>query len=171
MHQAKAALEAANVREMELHRMNQNNMWFDEKANFQSESEKTHSEVILVKDSLPNHTSNTFSLAICSYVKRTLIWQLQVKQLQHDLDMALKLHKSEKEEAEYHHLILVLENGELLRETAAEQKTMLEQMESLRTELKMHKDTILPSQHQRMLELASHMQHLQECGVLSPQTP
>jgi hypothetical protein len=114
--------------------------------------------------------------------ERTLTWQLQVKQMQNDLDMALRLHKSEKEEAEYHHLILVQENGDLLRETAAalegvtrledllqrsksEQKTMLEQMESLRVELKMHVDTILPSQHQRMLELASHMHRLQECAA------
>ena len=104
------------MREMELHRMNQeqhsniltehvefekeNSRWFAEKADFQSDSEKAHSEVILVKDSLPNHSSNTFPVAICSYVERTLIWQLQVKRLQHDLDMALRLHKSEKEEAE-----------------------------------------------------------------------
>jgi hypothetical protein len=96
--------------------------------------------------------------------------------------MAVRLHKLEKEETEYHHLILVKENEDLLRETAAasegvtsledllqrsksEQKTMLEQMESLRVELKMHKDIILPSQHQRMLELASRMHRLQECAA------
>jgi hypothetical protein len=72
LHQAKAALEA-NVREMQLHRMNQEQhsniltehveefqkqttSWFVEKANFQSDSEKAHSEVIFMKDSLLNST-------------------------------------------------------------------------------------------------------------------
>jgi hypothetical protein len=34
----------------------QTTRWFAEKANFQSDSEKAHSEVILVKDSLLNST-------------------------------------------------------------------------------------------------------------------
>jgi len=195
LHQAKTALEA-KVREMELNQEQNSNVLTEHEAEFQKETTRWFAEKEKFperqrKGSFRGNFSQRFpseqhcdtpSFAICSYVERTLIWQLQVRQLQHHLDMAVRLHKLEKEETEYHHLILVQENGDLLRETAAalegvtrledllqrsksEQKTMLEQMESLRVELKMHKDTILPSQHQRMLELVSRMHRLQECAA------